>query len=70
MRWEPSFTWSRAMATQVSQSASSMASRNFFDPLALVRSPDDQERGVLLEGDLRVDRGGAVLGLGLAGRRA
>ena len=27
------------MATVVSQSASSMASRNFFDPLALVRSP-------------------------------
>ena len=32
-------TWSWAMATQVSQSASSMASRNFFEPLALVRSP-------------------------------
>ena len=39
MTWEPSFTWSLAMATHVSQSASSMASRNFFEPLALVRSP-------------------------------
>jgi hypothetical protein len=37
--WEPSLTWSRAIATQVSQSAASMASRNFFEPLALVRSP-------------------------------
>ena len=39
MTCEPSFTWSLAMATQVSQSASSIASRNFFEPLALVRSP-------------------------------
>ncbi len=39
MTWEPSFTCSLAMATQVSQSASSIDSRNFFEPLALVRSP-------------------------------
>ena len=39
MRCDPSFTWSRAIPTQVSQSPSSMASRNFLDPLALVRSP-------------------------------
>ncbi len=39
MMCEPSLTWSLAMATQVSQSASSIASRNFFEPFALVRSP-------------------------------
>ena len=39
MRCDPSFTWSRAMATQVSQSAVSIASRKALEPLALVRSP-------------------------------
>lgn len=37
--WAPSRIWSRAISTQSSQRASSMASRNFFEPLALVRSP-------------------------------
>ncbi len=35
----PSRIWSRAISTQSSQRASSMASRNFLDPLAFVRSP-------------------------------
>lgn len=35
----PSRIWSRAISTQSSQRASSMASRNFLEPLALVRSP-------------------------------
>ena len=39
MTWEPSLTCSFAIATQVSQSSASIASRNFFEPLALVRSP-------------------------------
>src|SRR6266545_1333387 len=34
----PSRIWSRAISTQSSQRPSSMASRNFFEPLALVRS--------------------------------
>ena len=32
-------TWPRAMFRHFSQSAASMASRNAFEPLALVRSP-------------------------------
>ena len=32
-------TWSLAIWTRVSQSSASMASRNFLEPLALVRSP-------------------------------
>ncbi len=35
----PSRIWSRAISTQSSQRPSSMASRNFLEPLALVRSP-------------------------------
>ncbi|CAM5366313.1 hypothetical protein STANM309S_04839 [Streptomyces tanashiensis] len=35
----PSRIWSRAISTQSSQRPSSMASRNFFEPLAFVRSP-------------------------------
>ncbi len=37
--WAPSRIWSRAISTQSSQRPSSMASRNFFEPLAFVRSP-------------------------------
>ena len=33
------------MATVVSQSPSSIASRNFFDPLAFVRSPTTRNDG-------------------------
>ena len=51
------------MATQVSQSASSMASRNFFEPLALVRSPTTRNEVSWVEGDLGVDRRRPVLGL-------
>ncbi|CAM5690567.1 hypothetical protein SGRIM128S_03848 [Streptomyces griseomycini] len=35
----PSRICSRAISTQSSQRPSSMASRNFFDPFAFVRSP-------------------------------
>ena len=66
--WAPSFTWSLAIATQVSQSPSSIASRNFLEPLALVRSPMMRNDGVLVERHERVDRRGA--GLVLGGARA
>ena len=56
------------MATQVSQSPSSIASRNFLEPLALVRSPIDEVGELLLEGREGVDRRGAVLVLDRARR--
>jgi hypothetical protein len=43
--WAPPLTASRAMTTQVSQSSASMASRNYLEPLALVRSPTTRNDG-------------------------
>ncbi len=50
MRCEPSFTWSCAMATHVSQSPASIASRNALEPLAFVRSPTTRNDVSCLKG--------------------
>ena len=39
MTWAPPAIWSLSILTVVSQSPSIIASRNAFEPLALVRSP-------------------------------